>query len=177
MDKRKLTGLISASVAIVMLLLAAFSTSWLIGNDYGIVSRVGLLSVETCPESDSCDTVSLSEWAESIYAPEGLSTYNTLAMISFVTALATVASMLALLFFATRTRSPRWAVHPGSVGLLLSIGLLVIGVVTLALHPFKSSGWGTGPGFMLLAGGDVAALLAALMLGRSEEPSVDDWFE
>jgi hypothetical protein len=60
---------------------------------------------------------------------------------------------------------------------LLSLALLIVGVLTLAMHPFKSAGWGTGPGFMLLAGGDVAALLAALMLGRSEDRDVDDWFE
>jgi hypothetical protein len=178
MEKRQLTGLISAGLALVLLSLAAFSTSWLIGTNYGVKSKVGLRSVDTCPEPDNCGSTSLSEWADSPYAPDGLSTYKTLATISFVLALATAAAMLALLaFVATRKKAIAWPVHPGSVGLLLSIALLFVGVATLALHPFKSAGWGTGPGFMLLAGGDVAALLAALMLGRSEEPSIDDWFE
>jgi hypothetical protein len=177
MDKRKLTGLVAASVGLVMLLLAAFSTSWLVGNNYGVKSNVGLRSVDSCQPQGECVRLSLSDWADSPYAPDGLSTYNTLAAVSFVLALVTASAMLALLFYATRKRQPRWPVHPGSVALVLSIALLLLGVLTLALHPFKEAGWGTGPGFMLLAAGDVAALLAALMLGRSEEPSIDDWFE
>ena len=177
MDKRKVTGLVAAVLAVALLLLAAFSSSWLIGNNYGIKSKVGLRTVDTCSGDTSCETVSLSDWAKSPYAPDQLSTYNTLSHISFFLALTTAAVMLVLLAYGVSGKQPSWPVHPGSIGLLLSISLLIFGVLTLSLHPFKSAGWGTGPGFMLLAGGDVAALLAALMLGRSEEPSIDDWFE
>jgi hypothetical protein len=177
MDKRKLTGLIGAGVAAILLLLAAFSNTWLIGNNYGIKSKVGLRSVDICTEEEACERVSLSEWAKSSYAPKGLSTFNTLGMISFLLALTTVGAMLVLLGYGAMGKTPYLPVHPGTIALLLSIALLIVGVLTLAMHPFKSAGWGTGPGFMLLAGGDVAALLAGLMLGRSEETSVDDWFE
>lgn len=176
MDKGKITGFVAAAVAVALLLLAAFSNSWLIGRNYDIESKVGLRSVDTCVD-ETCTRVSLSDWSQSAYAPDGLSTFRTLGMISFVLALGSVAAMLMLLAYRARGKPPNWPVHPGSIGLLLSISLLMLGVLTLALHPFKSSGWSTGPGFMLLAGGDVAALLAALILGRSEEPTVDNWFE
>jgi len=177
MDSTTKLGLGAAVVATVLLVMAAFSSSWLIGENYGIKSEVGLRSVNICADESNCENVDLSTWAESPYAPKGLSTYITLGTISFFAALLTAGFMLVLLGYGVRGKAPRWPVHPGSMALLLSIALLIVGVLTLALHPFKSAGWGTGPGFMMLGGGDVAALVAALFLGRSVPTSEDEWFE
>ncbi len=177
MDSTTKLGLGAAALAAVLLVMAAFSSAWLIGENYEITSKVGLRSVDICANESSCERVDLSTWAESPYAPKGLSTYITLGTISFFTALITAGFMLVLLGYGISKKAPRWPVHPGSISLLLSIVLLVVGVLTLALHPFKSAGWGTGPGFMMLGGGDVAALVAALFLGRSLPTDEDDWFE
>ena len=177
MDSSGKVGLAAAAIAAVLLVLAAFSQSWLIGENYGIKSKVGLRSVDICAEESPCENVALSTWSESEYAPKGLSTFTTLGTLSFYTALITAFFMLVLLGYGALGKVPRWPVHPGSISLLLSIGLLIIGVLTLALHPFKSAGWGTGPGFMMLGGGDVAALVAALFLGRSVPMGEDEWFE
>ncbi len=177
MEANTKIGMGAAALAAVLLVVAAFSNSWLIGENYGITSNVGLRTVETCPAADTCQSVALSTWSESPFAPDGLSTFITLATVSFVAALLTALFMLILLGYSIRQVAPRWPVHPGSISLLLSIVLLVIGVLTLALHPFKAAGWGTGPGFMILGGGDVAALIAALFLGRTVPLDEDDWFE
>lgn len=177
MDSRGKMGLAAAAIGAVLLVMAAFSQSWLIGENYGIKSKVGLRSVDICAEEVPCENVALSTWAEGSYAPKGLSTYLTLGSISFYTALITAFFMLVLLVYGALGKVPHWPIHPGSISLLLSIGLLLVGVLTLALHPFKSAGWGTGPGFMMLGGGDVAALVAALFLGRSVPMGEDDWFE
>tara|TARA_R110002096_G_scaffold434832_1_gene658158 strand:- start:165201 stop:165734 length:534 start_codon:yes stop_codon:yes gene_type:complete len=177
MDSTTKLGLGAAAIAAVLLIMSAFSTSWLIGSNYGIKSKVGLKSVDICVDESSCETVALSTWAKSDYAPDGLSTYITLGTLSFFTSLITAGFMLVLLGYGVSKKVPHWPVHPGSIALLLSIALLIVGVLTLALHPFKTAGWGTGPGFMMLGGGDVAALIAALFLGRSVPESEDDWFE
>lgn len=176
MDSRSKIGLAAAAIAAALLVMAAFSNSWLIGQDHETY-RVGLHSVSICVDDSSCESVSLSDWSESAFAPKGLSTYIALGSVSFFAALLTAFFMLVLLGYGAAGKVPRWPVHPGSIALLLSIGLLLVGVLTLALHPFKSAGWGTGPGFMMLGGGDVAALVAALFLGRSVPVSEDEWFE
>jgi len=180
-DNSVKTGLGAAALAAVLLIMAAFSHSWLIGNDFGIEARVGLRTVDSCEtETDGdtdCESVALSSWADSAYAPKGLGTYITLATLSFFTSLATAFFMLILLGYGALKKAPRWPVHPGSISLILSMALLVVGVLTLALHPFKTTGWGTGPGFLLLGAGDVAALVAALFLGRSVPVTEEEWFE
>lgn len=177
MDSGTKLGLGAASLAAVLLVMAAFSNSWLIGENFGIKSKVGLRNVDSCEGGSDCVSVDLSTWAESPYAPDGLSTFITLGTSSFYLSLVTAALMVVLLGYGAARKTPRWPIHPGSISLLLSIALLVVGVLTLALHPFKNAGWGTGPGFLLLGGGDVAALIAALFLGRSVAISEDEWFE
>ncbi len=177
MDNRKLLGLVSSGLAAALLAFAAFSNSWIIGNNYEIRSEVGLRSVNICAEHSSCEKVSLDSWSKSAFAPKGLGTFQTLGMISFGLALALSLLMAVLLFYGISKKTPYWPIHPGSLALLLSISLLIVGVLTLALHPFKTAGWGTGPGFMLLAAGDVLALAAALILGRSEAKTEENWFE
>ncbi|MCP4447283.1 MAG: hypothetical protein GY811_18330 [Myxococcales bacterium] len=177
MDSGTKLGLGAAAVATVLLVIAALSNSWLIGINGDITSKVGLRNVEICIDESSCESVALATWAESPYAPKGLSTFIALGTTSLFLAFLTAGFMLVLLAYAAAKKAPRWPVHPGSIALLLSIALLVVGVLTLALHPFKAAGWGTGPGFMMLGGGDVAALIAALFLGRSAPVSEDDWFE
>ena len=177
MDSGARLGLGAAALAAVLLVMAAFSNSWLIGENFGIKSAVGLRSVDSCEDGSGCVSVTLSDWAESPYAPDGLSTYITLGTISFFTALVTALLMLVLLGYGAAKKAPRWPIHPGSISLLLSLALLIVGVLTLALHPFKTAGWGTGPGFLLLGGGDVAALVAALFLGRSVAISEEEWVE
>lgn len=177
MERRKLIGLVGAGLAAALLVIAAFSNSWIIGENYGIRSNVGLRTVDICPEEGICVTVSLSTWSQSVSAPKGLSTYQTLGMISFVLALTLALSLLVLVGYGLANKIPYWPVHPGSLALLLSIALLVVGVLTLALHPFKTAGWGTGPGFMVLAAGDIGALAAGLILGRSAPAREEDWFE
>ena len=178
MEHRKLIGLVSAALAAGLLVFAAFSNAWIIGEDYdGTRSNVGLRSVDICVEGSSCTNVSLESWSKSAFAPKGLSTFQTLGTISLGLSFALALSMLILIGYGVADKVPYWPVHPGSLALLLSVGVLVVGVLTLALHPFKTSGWGTGPGFLVLAAGDVAALAAALILGKSEPAREEDWFE
>ena len=177
MDRQKLIGVACAALAILLLTLAAFSHSWITGRSFDIESKVGLRAVDICTEGAPCEQVSLKEWGESSFAPKGLSTYRVLGGISFWLALATAFALLLSAGFALRGSVPDLPMHPASAALLLTIALLIVGVLTLALHPFKQAGWGTGPGFLLLAGGDVLALAAALLLGRSGPFPEDEWFD
>jgi hypothetical protein len=177
MEKQKLISLGAGVIAIILLVGAAFSSSWIIGRGDGIESKVGLRAVHVCSEGSDCAKVDFEEWSQSAYAPKGLSTFRTLGSISFYLSLATAAALAIAIAFAAMKRTPHLPMHPATLSLLLTIALLFVGVATLALHPFKSSGWGTGPGFVILAGGDVAALIASLYLGRSGPIDEDAWFE
>ena len=66
MDKRRLTGLIAAGLALILLLLAAFSNSWIIGENYDIKSKVGLRSVSICADDSSCESVTLPAKAPTV---------------------------------------------------------------------------------------------------------------
>ncbi len=177
MEKQTQIGLLCAAIAAVLLVFAAFSTSWVKGQQGGIESKVGLRSVDICVDGSECTTVSFSEWEKSAFAPPNFQRFITLGFLSFLLCLATAFFLVILVLSTALRKNARWPVHPGSITLLLTIGLLIIGVITLALHPFKSAGWGTGPGFMILGAGDIAALAASLILGRSAPLHEDDWFE
>lgn len=177
MDKQTLTGLICAGIAAALLILAAFSSSWIKGRHFDIESRVGLRSVDICVDGSDCNEVSLSEWEKSSTAPAGLGRFVVLGQLSFYLCLACAAFLLILLGYSALGKVPSWPIHPGSLTLLLTVALLVVGVATLAMHPFKDAGWGTGPGFLILAAGDIGALAASLILGRSVPHDEDSWFE
>ena len=177
MEKQWLTGLICAGIGALLLVLAAFSSTWIKGKHYDIESRVGLQSIDTCVSGSECDTVSLSDWQASSSAPKGLGTFIALGMVTFYLCLFTAFLLLVLLGYSVSGKTPHWPVHPGSLVLLLSIALLIAGVLTLALHPFKVAGWGTGPGFLILGAGDMCALFGSLILGRSAPLDEDEWFE
>lgn len=178
MNERKAIGLAAGALAVGMLIAAFFSQSWISGLTFGTEHNVGLRSVELCDtEGGVCESIALTTWNESDYAPEGLSRYILLGRLSGGACLLTSAFLLALLAYAGMRKTPRWPVHPGTATILCSIALLFLGVLTLALHPFKATGWGTGPGFLLLAAGDISALVGGLFLGRSEPMSEDDWFQ
>lgn len=177
MEKQKMIGLASAGIAIVFLVLAAFSNSWVVGHEYNAEIKVGLRSVEVCTQS-GCETESMAQWSKGWTNPGEIGTFVTLGAISFWLALVTALTLVVLVGFTLAKSLPPLPMHPGTLALLLSVALLLVGVLTLSLHPFKHVGWGTGPGFMLMAAGDVGALIGGLFLGRSSSASDDEeWFE
>ncbi len=177
MEKQRLSGQLCAGIGAILLVLAAFSSSWIKGKHFDIESKVGLQSIDICVAGSDCESVSLRDWQESSFAPPGMGTYITLGTGAFYLCLFTAFLLLVLLAYSVGGKTPHWPVHPGSLTLLLSVALLIVGVLTLALHPFKVAGWGTGPGFLILGAGDVCALFGSLILGRSAPLNEDDWFE
>jgi hypothetical protein len=177
-----LIGLVAGAAGVAALVIGLFSNHWVIGNEYGIDTHVGLRELELCqvvqPDLDEagvgvCSTVSHGDIANSPSAIDGFNTFSMVAQITFYTGLVCAGILLLVMALTLARKFPSRGIAPSSLGIVLSFGTLILIAITLAIHPWKQVGWGTGYSIMIAGGGAVACLFAAIMLGRAR-PRVDD---
>ena len=180
----KRVGVIAALVGVAALVVGLFSKRWVVGTDYGIETHVGLHSMELCqlvrpdetqPGTLACGTTPLSEIANTPSAIEGFDTFSLVARGTFYTGLACAAIAVLLALLALANRFPSFVIAPSTLGILTSFATLVLMAITLAVHPWKKIGWGTGNSYMLAGGGAILCLVAAIALGRLKSPHADDF--
>jgi hypothetical protein len=179
MNKR-VVGVIAGLAGIAALVYGLFSKEWVVGTDFGIETHVGLQSSKLCqnvvPEPGqgvyTCTSVSHSEIARSHSKPDGFDSFSLVALITFYTGLGCAALMLLVTGLALARLYPRAF---ATLGIVVTFATLILIAVTLAIHPWKKVGWGTGSGVMIAGGGATACLFAAILLGRLRPPVGDDW--
>jgi VIT1/CCC1 family predicted Fe2+/Mn2+ transporter len=194
-DSRPILHIAVGAVSVALILFASFSNHWIDGAnatflDMPIDAKVGLRSLTICDDLD-CETVDhkevlveiekSKEWVppeeqaqNDIYSHYGR--FVSVAAATFWIALATSAVALLCLILAFAGKKPYWPISPYSLALLLCAALLVMSTLTLALHPFKAAGWGTGYGFLIAGAGLLGTLFSMLMLGRTRPDDVE-WLE
>jgi hypothetical protein len=183
MNKRAL-GVTAGILGIAALLLGLQSKQWVVGTDYGIETHVGLRVMELCqvvtpdedkPGEEVCSTVSHGDIAKSAAKYDGFDTFSLFALLTFYAGLASVAVLLVVMLLALIGRFPSTTIAPSTLAIMLSfLTLLLIGA-TLAIHPWKEIGWGTGYSIFLAGGGATGCLASAILLGRLRPPAQDSW--
>jgi hypothetical protein len=177
-------GLLAGAAGIALLLVGLFSNDWVVGQNYGIETSVGLRSETLCqvvqPEEDrpgerACSDVSFADMANSPSAIDGFDTFTLMASVTFYLGLACCAIVLLVMLLAVARKFPHLPIAPSTLGIVLSFGSVVMIALVLALHPWKKVGWGTGWSIMVAGGGAAACLLAAILLGRLRPPVDDSW--
>ena len=180
----KRVGVAAAVIGVAALMFGLFSKRWVVGTDFGIETHVGLHSMEQCqlvqvdasePGSLACGTLPLSEIANTPSAIEGFDTFSLVARGTFYTGLACGAIALLLALLALANRFPSTFIAPSTLGILSSFATLVLMAITLAVHPWKKIGWGTGNSYILAGAGAILCLVASIALGRLRSPVSDDF--
>ncbi|HUS63178.1 MAG TPA: hypothetical protein VMZ28_01505 [Kofleriaceae bacterium] len=180
----KRVGVAAAVIGVAALMFGLFSKRWVVGTDYGIETHVGLHSMEQCqlvqpdlsePGELACGTLPLSEIANTPSAIEGFDTFSLVARGTFYTGLACSAIALLLALLALANRFPSFFIAPSTLGILASFATLVLMAITLAVHPWKKVGWGTGNSYLLTGAGAILCLIASIALGRLKSPVSDDF--
>ena len=180
----KRVGVIAAVIGAAVLVVGLLSKRWVVGTDYGIETHVGLHSMEQCqlvqpdvsqPGTMACGTLPLSEIANTPSAIDGFDTFSLVARGTFYTGLACSAIAVLLALLALAGRFPSFFISPSTLGILLSFATLILMAITLAVHPWKKVGWGTGNSYMLAGGGAILCLVGAIALGRLKSPVSDDF--
>ena len=180
----KYVGLAAAALGVAALVIGLFSKRWVVGTDYGIETHVGLHSMEQCqlvqpdltePGTMACGTLPLSEIANTPSAIEGFDTFSLVARGTFYVGLACGAIAVLLALLALAGVFPSFFIAPSTLGILLSFATLVLMAITLAVHPWKKDGWGTGNSYMLAGAGAILCLVASIALGRLKSPVADDF--
>jgi hypothetical protein len=181
---KRLAGLVAGALGVAGLLWGLLSNHWVVGKDAGIESHVGLRSIELCqmvrpdlslPGERACSRVSHTEILGSPSAIDGFETFSIVSRITLYAGLACAAVILLLLVLGALGRTPDLPIAPSTLGIVLSAGTILLIAITLAIHPWKSIGWGTGYSIMVSGAGSTACLLAAILLGRVLRPVNDDW--
>lgn len=177
-------GIAAAALGALALVVGLYSKRWVVGTDFGIETHVGLHSMEQCqvvqpdpaePGTLACGTLPLAEIANTPSAIEGFDTFSLVARATYYTGLACAGVAVLLALLALANRFPSFIISPSTLGILLSFGTLVLMAITLAVHPWKRIGWGTGNSYMLAGGGAILCLFASIMLGRLRSPVADDF--
>lgn len=180
----KRVGVAAALLGVAALVLGLFSKNWVVGTDYGIETHVGLHSMEQCqlvqadpsePGTLACGSTPLSEIANTPSAIEGFDTFSLVARGTYYTGLACAAIAALLALLALAGRYPSFFIAPSTLGILASFATLVLMAITLAVHPWKRIGWGTGNSYMLTGAGAILCLVASIALGRLRAPVSDDF--
>jgi hypothetical protein len=182
MNKRVL-GVVVGLAGIAALLFGLQSTQWVVGTDYGIQTHVGLRVMELCqevqpaaesPGEEACSRISHDDIAQSPSNRDGFETFALVSLITFVAGLSAAALLLLVVLLAVLGRFPDLPVSPSTLAILASFATLVLVAITLAIHPWKDIGWGTGYAIYLAGGGAAGCLFASVILGQLR-PSVQDW--
>jgi len=182
MNKR-LIGAVAGVAGIAMLVFALFSSHWVVGQDYGIETRVGLRSIDLCqpvqqqldgPEKMDCSSISHAEIARSPSKLDGFETFSLVAALLFYLGLVCATLQLAITVLSSTKIFLHLPVRPTTMGILVSFSTLLLVATTLAIHPWKAVGWGTGYAVLLGGTGAIACLFASITLGRIQPPD-EDW--
>jgi hypothetical protein len=183
MNKRFL-GVSAGLLGIAALLLGLQSKQWVIGTDFGIATHVGLREMELCqdvqpepdgPSEEVCSYVSHADVARSPSKLDGFDTFSLVSQITFYAGLVAVGLLLIVILLALVGRYPSAGIAPSTLAILTSMATLILIAVTLAIHPWKEIGWGTGYSIFLAGGGAAACLFSAIVLGRLRPPVQDTW--
>lgn len=183
MSKRAL-GVIIGLAGIAALLAGLQSVRWVVGTDFGIETHVGLRAMELCqdvqaedggPGEEACSRVSHADIAKGPSRLPGFETFSLVSRITFVVGLAAAGLVLLVILLALLARYPSFGVSPSTLAILASVGSLVLVALTLAIHPWKEIGWGTGYAIYLAGGGAAACLFASIVLGQLRPPVQDTW--
>ncbi len=183
MNKRVL-GVGAGLAGIAALLFGLQSKQWVVGTDYGIETHVGLRVMELCqvvvpepgmPGEEVCTAVTHAENAQSPSKLDGFDTFSLLSHVTFYTGLVAVGVLLIVILLAMVGRFPNTSIAPSTLAILLSFATLLLISVTLAVHPWKEIGWGTGYSIFLAGGGAALCLLSSILLGRLRPPIEDTW--
>src|SRR5688572_23613960 len=127
------------------------------------------------PGTLACGTTPLGEIANTPSAIEGFDTFSLVARATFYTGLACAAISVLLALLALARHFPSFFIAPSTLGILLSFATLILMAITLAVHPWKKIGWGTGNSYMLTGAGAILCLVAAIALGRLRSPVEDNF--
>jgi hypothetical protein len=180
---RRAAGVSAGIVGIALLLFGLQSRQWVVGTDYGTETHVGLRAMEQCqivePKENEterlCSTFSHGDIARSASKYDGFDTFSLVSTLTFYTGLVAVAVVLVVILLALLGRYPGTAIAPSTLGILLSAATLLLVVATVAIHPWRQIGWGTGYSIFLAGGGATACLAASILLGRLRPPVQDSW--
>jgi hypothetical protein len=177
-------GVGAGVLGIAALLLGLQSKQWVVGTDFGIETHVGLRVMELCqvvrpepegPGEEVCSTISHGDIAQSASKRDGFDTFSLVSRITFYAGLATVGVLLIVILLALIGRFPNFGMAPSTLAILLSFATTLLVVATLAIHPWKEIGWGTGYSIFLAGGGAAGCLLSSILLGRLRPPVEDAW--
>jgi hypothetical protein len=180
----RVLGVGAGILGIAALLLGLQSKQWVVGTDFGIETHVGLRVMELCqvvqpeldkPDEEECSTISHGDIAQSPSKLDGFDTFSLVSQITFYWGLVTVGVLLLVILMALVGRFPDTAIAPSTVAILLSFGTVLLVAATLAIHPWKEIGWGTGYAIFLAGGGASGCLLSAILLGRLRPRVRDSW--
>jgi hypothetical protein len=183
MNKRVL-GVGAGLVGIAALLLGLQSKQWVVGTDFGMETHVGLRVMELCqvvqpelagPGEEECTMVSHADIAKGPSKRDGFETFSLVSQATFYTGLVAVGVLLIVVLLALVGRYPNSGIAPATIAILLSFATLILVATTLAIHPWKDLGWGTGYSIFLAGGGAASCLLSAILLGRLRPQVQDSW--
>lgn len=175
-------GVGAGVLGIAALLLGLQSKQWVVGTDFGIETHVGLRVMELCqevrpapdgPDEEVCATLSHDDIARSASKQDGFETFSLVSHITFYAGLATVGVLLIVILLALIGRFPNFGIAPSTLAILLSFATTLLVAVTLAIHPWKEIGWGTGYSIFLAGFGAAGCLLSSILLGRLRPPVED----
>ena len=162
-----------AFVSVAALALASFSGRWMMASDEGSTGTFGLRSAEMCFEG-TCESTSTAEFVDAVNEGGGTATSaftyaGWACSIALWLAAASLAAAAALMLAG---RFIVWPVAPTTLALVgLAIGL-ISGVVFVAEKP--SPHLGPGVACYLFAGGELAGIIATILVARIR-PADPDW--
>lgn len=172
MNKR-LIGILVGVAGIAALVFGLFSNRWVVGQDYGIETHVGLRSIELCQPDADCSSVTHDQIAKSPSKMDGFDTFSLIAASTFYTGLVCAALLLVIVALAGTGKYLHLPIQPTTLGIVTSFVTLMLIAVVLASHPWKAIGWGTGNAVVIAGAGAIAGLFASITLGRVM-PDFDD---
>jgi hypothetical protein len=181
---QRVIGIGFGVLAIVLLVFAPLSRSWLVSPNRSDAAGFGLRIAWTCElDSDDCRETSNSGYVERLQeASEGVgfstrasSLFAPIGWITFITCLAAAATLAMAVGLAVARKQPQLPIAPTSVTILSVVIALIAGCLFLAMRPDTS----VGPGwaFWAFGAGCVLGFLGAHTLNKVNRPPDPDLTE
>lgn len=173
MADRKTNGVVVAGLAGGLILVAAFTNSWLTAGLEGMELNVGLRNAELCV-GGACSDVPI---AEAFHGK--LKAYKTAALITFGLCLLAGISLLLAAGLAASDRFRLGPIAPSSAGLVFSgLALMTAFYALLKFYGDTKGAMGLGYSFYLFGAGVIAAVVGCLQLGKAAVEGADDqWWD